>query len=120
MTDWITTYRNLYKSLDGYNCSQFIKTIHQVDLILIDYKDYIDKSGKENKSTTKKDYFKDVLLSYTDQIRYHWLEIFHCKIEQTSLDVMKDNGGISNGGKVGIANAFKSNYNFQIISKQLY
>jgi hypothetical protein len=105
MTDWTAAYRRLYKFLDGYTGSQFIKTIQQVDPDLLDYMDYIEKRRKEDKSTTKKDYFKDILLSYPDDIKHHLFEIFLSSAEKTNPDEAKDIRTILKGGKVDIAKA---------------
>jgi hypothetical protein len=69
MTDWTAAYKRLYKFLDGYTGSQFIKTVQQVDPDLLDYNDYIEKRRCEEKSTTKKDYFKDILLTSPDEVK---------------------------------------------------
>jgi len=105
MTDWTAAYRRLYKFLDGYTGSQFIKTIQEVDPDLPDYMDYIEKRRKEDKSTTKKDYFKDILLSYPDDIKHHLFEIFLRPVEQTNPEEVKDIRTIIGGGKVDIRNA---------------
>lgn len=105
MTDWTALYRRLYKFLDGYKGTQFIKTVQQVDPDLLDYMDYIEKRRKEDKSTTQKEYFKDILLSYPDDIKHHLFEIFLNSVEQTNPDEVKHIKAILNGGKVDIAKA---------------
>lgn len=102
MTDWIAAYRRLYKFLDAYTGSQFIKIVQKVDPDLLDYMDYIDKRRKEDKSTTKKDYFKDILLSYPDDIKHHLFEVFLKPIEQSAPYEVKDIRTIIGGGKVDI------------------
>jgi hypothetical protein len=105
MTDWIAAYRRLYKYLDGYTGSQFIKTVQQVDPDLLDYNDFIEKRRQDEKSTTKKDYFKDILLSYPEDIKHHLFEIFLKPIEETNADEVKDIRTLLNGGKVDIRKA---------------
>jgi hypothetical protein len=116
MTDWTAAYRRLYKFLDGYTGSQFIKTVQQVDPDLLDYMDYIEKRRKEDKSRTKKDYFKDILLFYPDDIKHHLFEIFLSSIDQTNPDDAKDIRKIINGGKVEIAKAI---YAKAVASKEI-
>ena len=116
MTDWTAAYRRLYKFLDGYTGSQFIKTVQQVDPDLLDYMDYIEKRRKEDKSTTKKDYFKDILLSYPDDIKHHLFEIFINTFEQNNPDEAKDIRTILNGGNVDIV---KSIYAKAVASKEI-
>jgi hypothetical protein len=116
MTDWTAAYRRLYKFLDSYTGSQFIKTVQQVGPDLLDYMDYIEKRLKEDKSTTKKDYFKDILLSYPDEIKYHLFEIFLSSVEQTNPDEVKDIRTIVKGGKVDIAKAI---YAKAVASKEI-
>lgn len=103
MTDWTAAYKRLYKFLEGYTGSQFIKTVQQIDPDLLDYKDYIEKRQKEDKSTSKKDYFKDILLSYSDDIKHHLFEIFLSSVDKTNPNDTKDIRIILNGGKVDIS-----------------
>jgi hypothetical protein len=116
MTDWTAAYRRLYKFLDGYTGSQFIKTVQQVDPDLLDYIDYIEKRLQEDKSRTKKDYFKDILLSYPDDIKHHLFRIFLSSVEQTNPYEAKDIKTILNGGKVDIA---KTIYAKAVSSKEI-
>lgn len=114
MTDWTAAYKRLYKYLEGYTGSQFIKTVQQIDPDLLDYMDYVEKRRKEDKSTSKKDYFKDILLSYPDDIKHHLFEIFLRGVDKTNPEDTKDIRTILNGGKVDIskavyAKAFASN-----------
>ena len=116
MTDWTAAYRRLYKFLDGYTGSQFIKTVQQVDPDLLDLLDYIEKRRKEEKSTTKKDYFKDILLSYSDDIKRHLFEQFLSDYEKSSPNEAKEIRTILNGGKVDIAKAI---YAKAVASKEI-
>lgn len=116
MTDWTAAYRRLYKFLDNYKGSQFIKIVQQVDPDLLDYNDYIEKRRNEDKSTTKKDYFKDILLSYPDDIKHHLFDIFLNPIEQTSPSEVKDIRTIIGGGKVDIRQAI---YAKAVASKEI-
>ena len=100
--DWTAAYKRLYEFLDTYTGSQFIKSVQQTDPDLSDYKDYIEKRLKDEKSTTKKEYFKDILLSYPEDIRQHLFEVFLKKYEQSSPEKAKEIRTIINGGKVDI------------------
>jgi len=104
MTDVIPAYNRIYKLLDNYSGSQFINIIQQIDPDLLDYKDYIKKRQNDEKSTTKKDYFKDILLAYADDIKYHLFEVFLEKFEQSNPEEVKCIRTILQGGKVDIGN----------------
>src|ERR1035437_8548136 len=116
MTDWTAAYRRIYKFLDGYTGSQFIKTVQQVDPDLPDYMDYIEKRRIENKSTTKKVYFKDILFSYPDDIKLHLFEIFLKPIDQSNTDGVKEIRTIIGGGKIDIRQAI---YAKAVASKEI-
>lgn len=116
MTEWTSAYRRLYKFLDSYKGSQFIKIVQQVDPDLLDYVDYIEKRRQEKKSTTKKDFFKDIFLSYPDNIKHHLFEIFLNPVEQTNPDEAKNIRTILNGGKVDIVKAI---YAKAVASKEI-
>ena len=90
MIEWTAAYKRLYKFLDCYTGSQFIKKVQQIDPDLPDYMDYIEKRRHENKSTTKKDYFKDILLCYQDDIKLYLFEIFLDPVEQTNQEEVKE------------------------------
>lgn len=116
MTDWTAAYKRLYKFLDNYTGSQFIKAVQQTDPDLLDYMDYIEKRRKDEKSTTKKDYFKDILLSYSDDIKHHLFEQFLSDYEKSNPNEAKDIRTILNGGKVDIAKAI---YAKAVASKEI-
>src|SRR6266536_3391572 len=117
MTDWMAAYKRLYKFLDEYTGSQFIKIIQEVDPDLLDYRDYIQKRRDEEKSTTKKDYYKDILLSsYPDDIKHHLFEIFLERVGQSNSEEIKDIRTILKGDKVDIR---KSIYAKALASKEI-
>lgn len=116
MIDWTAAYKRLYKFLDGYTGSQFIRTVQEVDPDLLDYNDYIQKRRDEEKSTTKKDYFKDILLSYPDDVKHHLFEIFLERIGQDSSEEIRDIRTILKGNKVDIR---KSIYAKALASKEI-
>ena len=103
MTDWIAAYNRLYKYLDGYTGSQFIKTVQQVDPDLYDYGDYIELRRQQDKSTTKKHYFKDIILSYPDAVKHHLFETFLTPVEQANPSDAKSIRAILRGDKVPIS-----------------
>ncbi|MCW3106378.1 MAG: hypothetical protein JWQ09_884 [Segetibacter sp.] len=102
MVDWLAAYTRLYPFLDGNTGSQFIKKVQQFDPDLLDYNDYIEKRRQEEKSTTKKQYFRDILLSYPENIRLKLFEFFIGEIGQDEQDKAKEINSILAGGKVSI------------------
>ena len=78
--------------------------------------DYIEKRRIENKSTTKKVYFKDILFSYPDDIKLHLFEIFLKPIDQSNTDGVKEIRTIIGGGKIDIRQAI---YAKAVASKEI-
>jgi hypothetical protein len=78
--------------------------------------DYNEKRRKDDKSITKKDYFKDILLSCPDDNKYHLFEIYLSTAEQTNPDEAKEIWTIPCGGKVGIIKAI---YAKAVASKEI-
>ena len=116
MIDWIAAYNRLHKFLDTYKGSDFIRIVQETDPDLLDYNDYIKRRQDEGKSTTKKDYFKDILLSYPDDIKHHLFEVFLEKFEKSSPEDVKDIRTILKGGKVDIR---KTILNKAVASKEV-
>jgi hypothetical protein len=116
MIDWLAAYNRLYKFLDGYKGADFIRVVQDVDPDLPHYNDYMQKRREEEKSTSKKDYFKDILLSYPDDIKHHLFEIFLERIGEDDSEQVKDIRIILKGGKVDIRKAI---YGKALASKEV-
>ena len=102
MTNWTAAYNRLYPLLDNYTGSQFIRIVQETDPDLLSYKDYIGKRQQEDKSTTKRDYFKDIILSYDDDIKMHLFEVFLEKSEESNPAIVKEIRAILKGEKIVI------------------
>ena len=84
MVNWIAAYNRLYRLLDGLTGSQFISIVQETDPDLDNYSDFIRKRQYSLLSTTKRDYFKDILLerNYADTVKHHLFETFLIKFEK--------------------------------------
>ena len=102
MANWDAAYNRLYSLLGGYSGSDFIRTVQEVDIDMPSYSKYIDKRRDEEKSTTKKDYFYDILMAYPEDVRHHVYEVFLSKLEGTYPEQVKEIRGILGGGTVDI------------------
>jgi hypothetical protein len=102
MTNWDAAYNRLYSILDGYSGSDFIRTVQEVDIDMPNYTKYIQKRRDEEKSTTKKDYFYDILMAYPADVRQHVYEVFLSKLEGGFPEQVKEIRTILGGGTVDI------------------
>ncbi|MEO8414343.1 MAG: hypothetical protein ABI472_11820 [Ginsengibacter sp.] len=67
-----------------------MKSVQEVDPDLLDDNDYIQKRSDEEKSTIKKDYFKDIFLPDPDNIKHHLFETFPESIGQDRSEETED------------------------------
>lgn len=102
MVNWVAAYNRLYKFLDGYTGSQFIRIVQETDPDLDNYSDFIRKRQYVLQSTTKVEYFKDILLGYSDEVKHHLFEVFLEKYEKLDPEAAKEIRTILKGQKVTI------------------
>lgn len=99
MTDWNAAYNKLYKFLDSYTGSKFMEKVKEIDPDLPSYTNYIKQREAAGQSTTKRDYFKDILLSYEDDIKHYLFELFLKGVGDDNLEDIKAIQVILKGGK---------------------
>ncbi len=71
MLDWSLIVRRLIKLIDPQgdaylSGSRFIKMMQEVDPDLLGYNEFIDDRNRKNKSTTRRDFFRDILLEMNE------------------------------------------------------
>ena len=81
--NWVRIYNRIFKLIDTqgstyYSGPAFIAKIHEVDPHFPNYSQYIDQRRKCRKSTSRRDYFYDILLEFD--------EVQRCKIINSILD----------------------------------
>lgn len=81
---WISAYSRLFSILDKKDTpayqsgSEFIKVVQQFDLNLPDYALYLEERTRLNKSTTRRDFYWDILNNLDDSTRF---EVFRAFID---------------------------------------
>lgn len=116
MANWEAAYNRLYSLLGAYSGSDFIRTVQSVDIDLPNYNKYIQKRRDDEKSTTKKDYFFDILMGYPEDVRQHVYEVFLSKLEGTYPMQVKEIRDILGGGIVDIRKEF---FKRAIVAKEI-
>ena len=90
---WISAYTRLFHILDQdqspayHSGSQFIQVVQQFDPALPDYQLYIEERRKANKSTTRRDFYWDILNDLDEPTRY---AVFRSFIDIVSPNVPKE------------------------------
>lgn len=72
--NWIEIFNRLFAIINGkdevyYSGPRFLSTIREVNPHYPDYSQLIEQRRKENKSTSRKDYFYDALMSFNEPQR---------------------------------------------------
>ncbi|QDF76946.1 MULTISPECIES: hypothetical protein [Shewanella] len=90
---WISAFTRLFHILDQgqspayHSGSQFIQVVQQFDPGLPDYPLYIEERRKANKSTTRRDFYWDILNGLNEPTRY---EVFRAFIDIVSPHFPKE------------------------------
>lgn len=72
--NWIDIFNSLFAIINGkdevyYSVPRFLSTIREVNTHYPDYSQLIEQRRKENKSTSRKVYFSDALMSFDEAQR---------------------------------------------------
>ncbi len=92
---WIAAFNRLFPILDRggetyYSGPNFIKMARQVEYDLPDYYTYIDNQSKQGKSTTRRDYYWDIIESLTEAQKYDLFRLFIGSLEPHAREEMND------------------------------
>ena len=84
MIDWARVFNQLFEIIDGpeplyFGGPRFIDTVQKIDPYFPDYGQYIEQRRESDESTTRKDYFYDILLSFEESRR---VEIVNAILDQ--------------------------------------
>lgn len=84
MIDWARVFNRLFEIIDEpsplyFGGPRFIDTIKKIDPYFPDYGQYIEQRRQSKKTTTRKDYFYDILLSFEETQR---VEIVNAILDQ--------------------------------------
>jgi hypothetical protein len=72
--NWLRVFNRLFEiiNIDGetyFSGPRYIRKVREIDSYFANYNQYIEHRNKEGKSTSRKDYFYDILLSFNDPNR---------------------------------------------------
>ena len=96
MIDWARVFNRLFEIINGpdplyFKGPRFIDTVRKVDPYFPDYGQYIEQRRQSDKSTTRKDYFYDILLSFEEPQR---VEIVNAILDQIRAHAPEQVAGI--------------------------
>jgi len=79
--NWTSAYNRLFKiiNLEGdtyYSGPKFIKTAQEVDDNIPSYTQYLEMRKQQNKSTSRKDFFWDIINDLEEQKRFQLFNLF--------------------------------------------
>jgi len=102
--NWISAYNRLFTVIDRagetyYSGPSFIKMAQQVSFDIPDYQTYIDIRNRQGKSTTRRNFYWDIIQELTEDQKYQLFRIFieslepHAKEEMHGLKEFLFGGG---------------------------
>ena len=85
--NWLSAFNRLFEMINSeesyHSGPEFLKTIMDVDYSIPNYTQLIKERKKLNKSTSRKDYFYDLLMSLSQEKRIKAYQKFIDKLEKT-------------------------------------
>ena len=124
--NWISAFNRLFPILDRegetyYSGSSFIKMAQQVTYDLPDYQNYIDIRNRQGKSTTRRNFYWDIINALTEQQKYDLFRLFIESLEPHAKEEMSDLKKFIFGGgsPVPIANIPADFSNAEKLSRSL-
>ncbi len=72
--NWVRVFNRLFTIINTqgdtyFSGSRFISKVREIDPYFANYSQYIEQRNKEGKSTSRKDYYYDILMGFSDQGR---------------------------------------------------
>ncbi len=86
--DWVRAFNGLFQILDQlgtptyYSGGRFISKVREVDPLFPDYTQFIDERRRTNKSTSRRNYYYDILRDFDEDRRIRVLHLILDDIEQ--------------------------------------
>ena len=93
--NWISAFNRLFPILDRsgetyYSGPSFIKMAQQVTYDLPDYQTYIDSRNKQGKSTTRRNFYWDIINDLTEDQKCDLFRLFIESLEPHAREEMND------------------------------
>jgi hypothetical protein len=84
--NWVNAYNRVFEIIDSegdayFSGPRFIRKVHELDPYFPNYRQYIDERNRTGKSTTRRDYFYDILLALDEPVRLRLLESILAEVE---------------------------------------
>lgn len=78
--NWVRVFNRLFAIINTegdtyFSGSRFINKVREIDPYFANYSQYIEQRNKEGKSTSRKDYYYDILMDFNEQNRLSLLNI---------------------------------------------
>lgn len=89
--NWVRIFNKLFEliNLEGdayFSGNRFINKVREVDPYFANYRQYIDQRNIDGKSTSRKDYFYDILLTFDEKNRSRLINSILDDIQTTAPD----------------------------------
>jgi len=105
--DWVRAFNALFGILDQsgtptyYSGGRFISKVREVDPYFPDYKQFIDERNRTNKSTSRRNYYYDILRDFDEDRRLRILHRILDDVESHEPSRVQDIRAILGGGVPG-------------------
>lgn len=78
--NWVRVFNRLFAIINTegdtyFSGSRFINKVREIDPYFANYNQYIEQRNKDGKSTSRKDYYYDILMGFNEQNRLRLLNI---------------------------------------------
>ncbi|MCP3943238.1 MAG: hypothetical protein GY710_17365 [Desulfobacteraceae bacterium] len=101
--NWIAAYNRLFKIIDKqgdtyYSGSEFIRMAQQVDDGIPNYNQFIQMRNQRNQSTSRKDFYWDIIKSLDEEQRYQLFRLFIDELEPHAKESVEGIRSVVFGG----------------------
>lgn len=110
--NWVRVFNRLFEIIntegDTYlSGGKYISKVREIDPYFPDYKKYIEQRNNESKSTSRKDYYYDILLAFDEPNRLRLIDTILDDIQifipEKVMELKNELGGLSHFPSPGIA-----------------
>jgi hypothetical protein len=106
MINWNAIFNRLFKLIDQpgepyFSGPRFIRRVQEVDPFISNYSDYIEERKNSGKSTTRRDYFRDIFLDLDEGRRAKLVNSILDEVEKSNLELSSEIRKILGGGSTG-------------------
>lgn len=100
--NWTRIYNRLFEIVNTtgecyFSGGRFIATVREVDPYFPDYSQYISERRASGKSTSRKDYFYDIILGFPEEERFRIIDAILDKVQGCASDKVSEIRGLLGG-----------------------